>query len=156
MILRFKQRIFSWFDSYDIYYENGSKAYTVKGQLAWGHCFKIYDASGREVGMVRQKIIALLPKFEIYMNGTYKGYIRRQLTLLIPRYEIDFMDWKVSGGIMEWNYSISDSGRNTVAVISKKLLNLTDTYEIDVKNENDALPALMFVLAIDAEKCSRN
>ena len=32
----------------------------------------------------------------------------------------------------------------------------TDTYVIDVVEEQDALYALMIVLAIDAEKCSRN
>ena len=36
MKLLFKQRFFSWLDSYDIYYEDGSTAYTVKGQLSWG------------------------------------------------------------------------------------------------------------------------
>ena len=31
MKLLFKQRFFSWFDSYDIYYEDGDVAYTVEG-----------------------------------------------------------------------------------------------------------------------------
>lgn len=44
MILRFKQRFFSWFDSYDIYDENGNTVYVVKGQFSWGHCLKIFDA----------------------------------------------------------------------------------------------------------------
>lgn len=37
-----------------------------------------------------------------------------------------------------------------------KAVELTDTYEIDVCAPQDALCALMLVLAIDAEKCSRN
>lgn len=37
MQLYFKQRLFSWFDSYDIYNAaDGSVAFTVEGQLAWG------------------------------------------------------------------------------------------------------------------------
>ena len=32
MKLLFKQRFFSWFDSYDIYNEAGDVVYTVKGQ----------------------------------------------------------------------------------------------------------------------------
>ena len=55
MKLIFKQRLFSWFDSYDIYYEDGTTAYTVKGQLSWGHCLKIYDGQGRESGMVKER-----------------------------------------------------------------------------------------------------
>ena len=43
-----------------------------------------------------------------------------------------------------------------MATVSKELFHWTDTYVIDVVEEQDALYALMIVLAIDAEKCSRN
>ena len=60
MKLLFKQRLFSWFDSYDIYDEAGNTVYVVKGQLSWGHKLAIYDAYGNEVGMVEKKF---LPSF---------------------------------------------------------------------------------------------
>lgn len=47
MKLLFKQRIFSWLDSYDIYNEQGERVYTVKGELAWGHCLKLWINMGR-------------------------------------------------------------------------------------------------------------
>ena len=48
MKLCFKQRFFSWFDSYDIYdASTGATAFTVEGKLAWGHCLHILDAQGR-------------------------------------------------------------------------------------------------------------
>ena len=34
MKLLFKQRFFSWFDSYDIYNEAGETVYTVEGKLS--------------------------------------------------------------------------------------------------------------------------
>ena len=40
--------------------------------------------------------------------------------------------------------------------LCKELFHMTDTYVIDVQDPGNALGALMFVLAIDAEKCSRN
>ena len=49
MKLYFKQRFFSWFDSYDIYLEDGSTFYTVEGQLSWGHCLHILDDAGGKV-----------------------------------------------------------------------------------------------------------
>ena len=55
MKLLFKQRLFSWFDSYDIYDEFGNTVYVVKGQLSWGHKLVIYDADGNEIGMVVQR-----------------------------------------------------------------------------------------------------
>ena len=156
MKLLFKQRFFSWFDSYDIYDEAGNTVYVVKGQLSWGHKLVIYDAGGREIGMVVQRVLTFLPKFELYKQGVCVGCLSKELTFLKPKYNIDYNGWHVEGSIMEWDYSILDRGSHLVATVSKELFHMTDTYVIDVRYPDDALDALMFVLAIDAEKCSRN
>lgn len=156
MKMLFKQRLFSWFDSYDIYGEDGQVLYTVKGQLSWGHCFKIYDSFGNSVGMVKQRIFTFLPKFEIYMNGNYVGCISRELSFFRPRYNIDYNGWQVEGNFLQWDYNILSASGNAVATISKEFFKWTDTYSINVYNPADALSALMLVLAIDAEKCSNN
>ena len=57
---------------------------------------------------------------------------------------------------MEWDYRTFDPAGKPVAVVSKEIFHLTDTYVIEVAQPQNALPALMFVLAVDAEKCSRN
>lgn len=156
MRLLFKQRFFSWFDSYDIYDETGNTVYTVKGQLSWGHCLKIYDKYGSEIGVVQEKIFTLLPKFEMYMGGQYVGCINKEFSLFTPRFNIDCNGWQVEGNFFEWDYQILNGYGQCVADVSKQLFNWTDTYVIDVRNPQDALCALMLVLAIDAEKCSRN
>jgi len=58
--------MFSWFDSYDIYNEAGETVYTVKGKMAWGHCLKIYDPYGLEIGTVKERVLTFLPKFEMF------------------------------------------------------------------------------------------
>lgn len=156
MKLLFKQRMFAWFDSYDIFDEYGNTVYTVKGQLSWGHCLKIFDAYGREVGTVKEKVFSFMPTFEMYLGESYVGSIRKQFSLFKPQYEIDCNGWQISGSFMEWDYTISSPTGEMIAQISKELFNWTDTYSIDVLNPENALCALMFVLAIDAEKCSRN
>ena len=155
MKLLFKQRFFSWFDSYDIYNEAGEVLFTVKGQLAWGHCLKIFDATGAEIGTVKERIFTFLPKFELYLGEQYIGCISREFALFKPRYNIDCNGWHVEGDFLEWDYSIDAPGGRHVAEISKQLFNWTDTYVIDVDDPRDAVCALMLVLAIDAEKCSR-
>lgn len=155
MKLLFKQRLFSWFDSYDIYNEAGETVYIVKGQLSWGHCLKIFDAFENEIGTVKEVVFSLLPRFEMYLGDTYIGCISKELSLFKPKYDIECNGWHVEGDFMEWNYDILDMAGQCVAVVSKELFNLTDTYVIDVSNPQDALGALMLVLAIDAEKCSR-
>lgn len=156
MKLLFKQRMFSWFDSYDIYDEDGNTVYVVKGQLSWGHCLKIFDAYGRELGMVQQKIFTFLPKFEIYIGNQYMGCISKEFTFFVPRFHIDYNGWQMEGDFLEWDYRIVDETGDHVAEVSKELFRLTDTYVIDVEHSEDALDVLVLVLAIDAEKCSRN
>ena len=56
MKLYFKQRFFSWFDSYDIYHEDGSVAYTVEGKLSWGHCLHILNPQGEHIATVQQRV----------------------------------------------------------------------------------------------------
>ena len=156
MKLLFKQRFFSWLCSYDIYGEDGQTVYTVKGQLSWGHCLKIFDQHGREVGMVKQRLLTFMPTFELYMGQQYMGCIRREFTFFKPSYQIECNGWRVDGDWFEWDYSIVDGAGYPVATISKELMNWTDTYSIHVQKPENALCALMVVLAIDAEKCSRD
>ena len=155
MKLLFKQRFFSWFDSYDIYDEVGNAVYTVKGQLSWGHCLKIYNAHGEEVGTVKERILTWLPKFEMYFGDRYIGCISKEFTFFRPKFNIDFNGWHVDGDWFEWDYSILSADGRSIATVSKELWNLTDTYVINVADPQNALCALMLVLAIDAEKCSR-
>ena len=151
MKLYFKQRMFSWFDSYDIYHmdDSGAVAFTVEGKLAWGHCLHILDPMGRQV-------FTFLPKFDLYIGEQCVGTICKEFTFLRPSFTLDCKGWRVEGSFMEWDYTILDAQNRQVATVSKELFHWTDTYVIDVAEEQDALYALMIVLAIDAEKCSRN
>ena len=156
MKLYFKQRMFSWFDSYDIYYEDGSVAYTVEGKLSWGHCLHILSPQGEHIATVQQQVFTFLPKFDLYVGEQCVGTIRKEFTFLRPAFTLDFNGWQVSGSFMEWDYTIDSPSRGCIATITKELFRWTDTYVLDITDPKDALYVLMFVLAIDAEKCSRN
>ena len=156
MKLLFRQRMFSWFDSYDIYDERGCTAYTVRGQLSWGHLLKIYNAQGCEVGTVRERVLTVLPKFEMYRGNRYLGCVRKRFSFFRPVFELDCNGWSVEGNWLEWDYTVRSRRGERIATVSKQLFRWTDTYVIDVADPADALTSLMIVLAIDAEKCSRN
>lgn len=157
MKLVFKQKMFSWFDSYNVYdgYDDSIILYTIKGQLSWGHCFKIFDCNGLELATVKKKLFTIFPEFELYFKDQYIGHIVREFSFFKPKYNIDFNGWHVEGNFFEWDYQIINSSGAEVATISKEFFNWTDTYSINVYDPQDALNALMLVLAIDAEKCSR-
>lgn len=156
MKLLFKQRLFSWFDSYDIYDELGNTVFTVRGELSWGHLLRIYDSMGSEVGYIKEKVLTWLPKFEMYIGENYVGSINKEFTFFKPKFNVEYKDWEVEGDWTEWDYTILDRVGREVAAVTKEIFKFTDTYVIDVNDPQNAIYALMLVLAIDAEKCSRN
>ena len=83
------------------------------------------------------------------------GCISKEFTFFRPRLHIDCNGWHIDGDWFEWDYQILNSAGRMIAYVSKQLFNFTDTYVIDVEDPQNALCALMLVLAIDAEKCSR-
>ena len=103
-----------------------------------------------------EKIVPFLPKFELFADGRHLGSVKKNFSLFSPSYSLDFLGWKAKGNIFEWDYTIRDRKGNRIASISKELLNFTDAYVLDVATPADALYVLMFVLAVDAEKCSRD
>lgn len=156
MKMLFKQRFFSWFDSYDIFDESGRTLYSVKGELSWGHLLRVYSADGRELGYIKERVLTWLPKFEIYISDVCVGSVKKELTFFRPRFMVDYNGWHVDGNFWEWDYSVTDASGGYIATVTKELWRLTDTYLIDVYDPENALVTLMLVLAIDAEKCSRN
>lgn len=156
MKLLFKQRFFSWFDSYDIFDESDKVIFTVKGQLSWGHRLNIYNSANVHIGTVKEVVFTWLPKFELYEGDRLVGVLKKKFQLFKNSYDLDLLGWDVNENFMGWDYSILDSHGSVVAKVNKVIFKFNDTYEIDVVDPENALHALMFTLAIDAEKCSRN
>lgn len=155
MKLLFKQRLFSWFDSYDIYDEAGETVFTVQGRLSWGHCLEIYDCYGEHVGTVKEEVLTFLPRFALYLDGRCIGEIQKKLTFFKPAFTLDCKGWQIEGDLFQWEYEVVDAGGARIMQVSKQLFNLTDTYVLDIKKSEDMLLCLMIVLAIDAAKCSQ-
>jgi uncharacterized protein YxjI len=73
--------------------------YTVQGQLAWGHCLHILDASGCHIATVQERVLTLLPVFELYQGEEYlSAAIRREFTLFpSPDTTSTCNGWQVEG-----------------------------------------------------------
>lgn len=155
MRLKFKQKFFSWLDSYNIYDENENIVYKVKGEISVGHQLRIYDKDDNEVGLVKEKNLKMQPEFILYKGDKEIGTINQEFTVAKPKYTLPFNNWTVEGDIFEWNYKVVDDEENVI-MRAQKVYGLTDTYEIDVKEKKNALYAVMIMLAIDAEKDTNN
>lgn len=157
MQLLIKQRVFSWTDTYDIYDASGNPRYFVKADFfAFGHQIHVYDkATGQEVGAVHQRLLTLLPKFEIVIGGRTMGFVQRQFSLFRPHYTVDFRGWTVIGNLMGWDYDVIE-GNRTVMSISKELFHWGDTYSLNFADPADELAGLLLVIAIDAANCEES
>lgn len=156
MKLLIKQRVFSWGDTYDIYDEAGNVKYVVKAEIfAFGHQLHVYDALGNEVGRINQKLLTLMPQFEITVEGRMRGTIKKQFTFFVPKYDIDYNGWHAEGDMLGWNYEVY-SGHRAIMHVNKQWLSWGDTYTIDIVDERDELEGIMLVIAIDAANCDKN
>ncbi|MBQ3512208.1 MAG: hypothetical protein IJA32_00205 [Lachnospiraceae bacterium] len=153
MKLYIKQRVVSFLDSYDVYGENFSKKYTVKAEL--GDIFKlgdhlhIYDLHGREVGVVRQKLLQLMPTYEIEVDGQKLGEIKKQFNLLKKNFDVNYLGLRVDGDFFGWNYSVFQD-ENLIMTISKEIVSLGDAYMMEFSDPDIEIYGLMLVVAIDA------
>lgn len=153
MMLLIKQRVFSWSDTYDIYDEEGEVKYFVKAEfLSIGHRLHVFDRNGKELGIIREKVLSFLPVFEIEIDGITKGQIKQQFTLLRSKYDVDYNGWYVEGDFLGWNYKVY-SGSEMVVSITKELLHWGDTYVLSFETPGNELEGLFLVLAIDAANC---
>ncbi|MDO4375843.1 MAG: LURP-one-related family protein [bacterium] len=150
MKLLLKQKVFSWFDSYNIFDENENIVYKVKGEFAWGHLLRIYDENDNELGFIKQKMFTWFPKF--FLNVGSKEYVLlKKFALAKEVFNIEDLGIEVTGNFWRWNYEIKRHGE-VIARVSRKL-SFTDVYELDIKNKDDALLILEIVLSIDALHC---
>ena len=156
MNLLIKQRIFSWTDSYDVYDEAGTPKYYVKAEFfSFGHQIHIYDKqTGRELGSVHEKLLTLMPTYELVMDGRKVGVIRKKFSLR-ENYEVDYRGWDVEGDFMGWDYRVMQ-GSLEIMSISKQLFNWGDTYSLKYQNPANELPGLLLVIAIDAANCTHD
>ena len=157
MELLIRQRVFSWTDTYDVFDASGEAKYFVRGEVfSLGHKIHVYDKkTGRELGSVAQRLLTLLPTFDISVNGQVVGSVRKKFTLFTQDYLVDYRGWDVEGDFLGWDYRVMEQNRE-VMDISKQWLSWGDTYTLTFSNPADEIPGLLLVIAIDAANCDHN
>lgn len=150
MKLYMKQKVFSWKDRFTIMDSFGEDKYFVEGEfLSLGKKLHITDKNGREAAFVKQKLIALMPKFTIEIDGREIAEIVKKFTLFTPKYIVKGLGWEVEGDFFAHDYVIKDGSRIIVS-IHKQWMSWGDTFELDVDSDENEVVALAVVLAIDA------
>ena len=149
MKLYFKQRVFSFKQRTDIFDEFGNVLFTAEGELfSLGRRMHIYDQNSYEVGFVQQRLLHLMPRFSVYINGQYIADVVKEFTFFKQNYCVDGLNWQIDGDFFAHDYRISCGGQY-IASIHKHWMTWGDSFEIDIAYEQDTIMALAVIIAID-------
>lgn len=151
MKLYIKQRVFSLTDSYDIYDSNQQPVYRVVSKFfSIGAKMVLSDAAHNELFTIEQKLLHLLPQYEIKKGSNILAVVKREFSLFKPRITIqsDHGVFDVLGGVLSMDFTITKNGKE-VGAIHKKWISWGDTYELDFDDSEDAALLTSLVLTID-------
>jgi uncharacterized protein YxjI len=143
--------VFSLGDSFKIKDQDSNDKFIVKGKLlSLGKKLKIYDMYDQELIYIEQKLFKLMPEYNIYSNEKQIARIKKQFTMFKSKFSIesDKGNYEIDGDFFGYNFSIMKNG-SEVAIVDKKLVALSDTYSVEISdNENQAF-ILALIIIID-------
>ena len=151
-----REKFFTLKGDNDINNEMGQPVFRVQGKLFSARSIMmIKDLAGNDLARVQRKLLALMPRYEIALNGGATTTVRRRLSNpLKPKWTIDTVGQDgmlLTGDFFGYNFVIERAGTQ-VASISKGWVTLTNAYGVDIApGENDVL-LLGVVLVLEAEK----
>lgn len=156
MKLYIKQKVFSWRDKFYVKDEEGNDRYYIESEIfTLAKKLHVYDMEGNEVCYIEGQIFTFLPKYRVYVGGEVLCEVSAKLSFLRPKYEILGLNWKVEGDFFAHNYMIWEDGE-LVVVMTKEWMTWGDTYQLDIKDDDDEIFALATILAIDCVQASQN
>ncbi|WP_427813200.1 LURP-one-related/scramblase family protein [Enterococcus sp. 22-H-5-01] len=154
--LYIKQKVFSIGEKFTVIDEDQRPRYFVKGSfLKIPKTFRIEDEKGNEVSKITKKVISLLPKFTVEIDGKDAIEISKHLSVFKAKYAISAEDIKVEGNWWDMDFEVSQKGRK-VAEIHKRWISWGDSYEITILNDSLEELIVSLVIAIDCVKDDEN
>lgn len=149
-----RQKYFSIRDGFYITDEHERNAYYVQGKFfSLAKQLTIYDLQGRELLFIKQKLFHILPNYDIFEGENLVATVKRKFSIFTKHYNIEssiYGDMRIEGNIFAWNFSIISKEGREIARISKKVLNIRDTYTVDIFDKNFEALSLAITLIIDA------
>ena len=132
--------------------QHGHDVYLVDGAaVSLGRRLVIKDLQGRELATVHQTLIALTPSFEIHEKNGSSARVSMKLLSLKDRLKIDVPgsdDLEAHGDLFHHEYDIARRHRE-VAHVSKRWIALTDSYGVEIDDDQDQILLLACAVVID-------
>lgn len=149
--LYMKQKVFSLRGRFSIQDQQEQDVYLVEGSfMKLPKTFSISTVDGEEVAVITKKMLSLLPKFFIEVDGETLT-IEKSFTFFKDRYTIDAADLEIDGDWWDMDFEIKRQG-DVVGSVEKKWFTFGDSYEIQVFDPEIEKILIALVVAIDCVK----
>lgn len=148
-----KQKLFSWGDDFFIRDADGREVFFVDGKgFSFGDQLAFQDLERREIAFIRQKTFSWGPTYEIYRDGVLAAVVKKEhFTFFSCKFTVDVpgpADLEAKGDFSDHEYVFSRGGR-TVAEVSKQWFSWSDTYGVEIADEEDDVLILAATVVVD-------
>ncbi len=147
-----KQSLLARASDFSIKDETGQDAFVVHGRASLtGRRLSLKDTTGAEVAAVRQRLVALRPRYEIVRGGAVAAVVKAVPFTSGRRFTVDApgqAGFRVTGNFFANDYLLTRGDRR-VARVSKELFTMSDTYTVDVADGEDPVLVLATAVVID-------
>jgi uncharacterized protein YxjI len=154
-----KSKAFSLGGDFTITNEAGEMVYLVRGRLfSLGKNYSFQDLAGSELARIEQKLLSLGANYEIHCRGELAAVVKEHLfTVFRHVFSIDVPgpdDLEAQGDFFDAEYRFM-RGQREVAEVSKRWFNWTDTYGVEIADDQDQVLILASALVIEIATMNR-
>lgn len=147
-----KEKFWSWGDDFHIYDPDQQPVYFVDGiAFSWGNKLSFQDMDGNELAFISQRLMSWMPTYEIHRNGAKLAEVVKEFSWFSKKFTLDVPgpnDYEIDGSFWMHDYTFRRRGQ-TVAVVSKAYWSWTDSYGIEIVNDEDDVAILCAAIVID-------
>lgn len=138
-----RERAWSLTEAFLVRDDAGNPVFEIRGRFFHiGDDLIMYDVySGQELVHIKQSVLSLMPRYQIYRNGQHWAEVHEQFHLFGERFKVqgeNGMVFHIDGDVWQWNFRISDIYNNVLGYVSRQLSIFRDSYAIDVAQGVDA------------------
>jgi len=151
---KIRQKLISIGDDFWIENQHGQKVYKVDGKaIRLRKTLEFEDMNGRKLAQIKERLLAIKDTMVIEdANGKDIATVKKALIApLRDKWNVNVkggLNLVVQGNILDLEYDIKQ-GHRKVAEVSKKWFTITDTYGVDIEEDQNHILILAIAIAID-------
>ncbi len=152
MIYRIKEKFWSWGGEFCIDNDQNIPCYYVKGEaFSWGNKLSFMDEHKNELAFISQKLMSWKPLYQIIIDGNVFAEVIKEWSWFNKKFTLDVPgpnDYTIIGSFWKHEYVFMRGGVE-VAKVSKELWTWTDSYGVEIVDDEDHVAILCACIVID-------